>query len=359
MEIPPRVRSFLAGTFGTDVTVLPSAVYEEGSRVTIPTIVKPTGRDSDQEARYVLRSDRSDGATGSLSLRSERDLLEHLSTAGVDTPEPLGFLDRGAGDRRPWLVMEYVPGWTPTVSKRWVRETLYDSWLRRRDVAWSFVESLAAVHSLSPSEVPDLDASPLSEVRRSQLDYWRRELETADYYGTGVLAEALRWLETNVPNTEVETLIHGDYRAGNLRLAESEVTAVLDWEFARIGDPMYDLGFTSVRYYAGRGTAPVKEPDLASGIAERTWLYDTYDRLVRHEVRYDDILYWRIFCAFLLACTRLQAAYERETGPSSLTDLENRYESLGHLDELLNLLGTDLLKTASYSTGTTEAQPYR
>ena len=68
------------------------------------------------------------------------------------------------------------------------------------------------------------------------LERYRREPEP-------VLADALGWLERNRPEQERTTLVHGDYRSGNVVFGESDVNAVLDWEFSRIGDPAADLAW--------------------------------------------------------------------------------------------------------------------
>ena len=54
--------------------------------------------------------------------------------------------------------------------------------------------------------------------------------------------------------------MHGDYRVGNLLVAEdapARISAVLDWELSTIGDPLADLGYLRLdvrrRYGAGAG----------------------------------------------------------------------------------------------------------
>ncbi len=54
------------------------------------------------------------------------------------------------------------------------------------------------------------------------------------------------WLAANRPESGPATVVHGDFRLGNVMLAPAapaRVTAVLDWEMATIGDPLADLGY--------------------------------------------------------------------------------------------------------------------
>ena len=61
-----------------------------------------------------------------------------------------------------------------------------------------------------------------------------------------VIELALRWLPTTIPAARDVTLVHGDFRHGNLMVGPDGVRAVLDWELAHLGDPMEDLGWICV-----------------------------------------------------------------------------------------------------------------
>jgi len=43
-----------------------------------------------------------------------------------------------------------------------------------------------------------------------------------------------------------ETLVHGDFRHGNLMIGPDGLRGVLDWELAHRGDPLEDLGWICV-----------------------------------------------------------------------------------------------------------------
>ena len=67
-----------------------------------------------------------------------------------------------------------------------------------------------------------------------------------------------RWLLAHLPRDPRRTLVHNDFRNGNLIVSPRGVDAVLDWELAHVGDPMRDLGWiqtNSWRY--GRRELPV------------------------------------------------------------------------------------------------------
>ncbi|CAN5460386.1 phosphotransferase family protein [soil metagenome] len=54
------------------------------------------------------------------------------------------------------------------------------------------------------------------------------------------------WLGAHVPGESGAAIVHNDFRLGNLVLSAQrpgEVEAVLDWELATLGDPLFDLGY--------------------------------------------------------------------------------------------------------------------
>jgi aminoglycoside phosphotransferase (APT) family kinase protein len=54
------------------------------------------------------------------------------------------------------------------------------------------------------------------------------------------------WLAAHVPASPPATIVHGDYRLGNVMFAPAapaRLIAVFDWEMSTIGDPLADLGY--------------------------------------------------------------------------------------------------------------------
>lgn len=58
-------------------------------------------------------------------------------------------------------------------------------------------------------------------------------------------------LASTLPESFETTVVHGDYRLGNLMVTASppiELLAILDWEMATLGDPLADLGYLTITW---------------------------------------------------------------------------------------------------------------
>jgi len=109
---------------------------------------------------------------------------------------------------------------------------------------WTLLGKLART---TPGELGVDAFMPVPEhPAQRELDYWRGVIEQDALHPQPIAAAALRWLERNLPPPAKDlTLVHGDYRTGNfLYTPAGEITTVLDWEMAHIGDPLEDLAWS-------------------------------------------------------------------------------------------------------------------
>ncbi|GAF79367.1 unnamed protein product, partial [marine sediment metagenome] len=70
-----------------------------------------------------------------------------------------------------------------------------------------------------------------------------------------VLNRAVEWCRARVPRTEHLVVCHGDYKMDNVMHADGRVVAILDWERARIGDPVEELAYATLPYLLSTGAA--------------------------------------------------------------------------------------------------------
>ena len=170
-------------------------------------------------------------------LHAEAMLMRLAHGAGVPSPRVLHVLEPddalGTG-----FVMERVAG--ETIPRKILRDDAYAD--ARPKLARQIGRILAGIHALPPNHLPRLRTmTAAAEIEELQRD--------ARAFGNPrpVMEIALRWLRANDPGpSRVTTLVHGDFRHGNLIIGPDGVRAVLDWELAHLGDPMEDLGWVCV-----------------------------------------------------------------------------------------------------------------
>ena len=103
----------------------------------------------------------------------------------------------------------------------------------------------AAVHHLPPSRFSHLTAFPDS---RSHILKELESLPPALFREYPAALAARKWILTRLPANRPATVLHGDLLPQNIHCGESGEewkTAVIDWEFAEIGDPACDLAIVT------------------------------------------------------------------------------------------------------------------
>ena len=94
---------------------------------------------------------------------------------------------------------------------------------------------------------PDLWSLSRGEAARRYIAGWRDYYLTEAHTPSPALLAIYGWLLENVPNRSAPaSLVHGDVGFNNFLFDNGRLSAVLDWEFAHIGDPAEELGYIAV-----------------------------------------------------------------------------------------------------------------
>lgn len=137
---------------------------------------------------------------------------------------------------------------------------------------------------------------------------WTQQWERSKTAELPAVEELLRRLAAALPESPAATIVHGDYRLGNVALDRHDpgrVVAVFDWEMATLGDPLADLGYT-LAYWAepgdaeGRGgVGSLPRVTRHPGFLRRTELVEEYARRSGRDVRAVD--FYRVLALTKLA----------------------------------------------------------
>lgn len=179
---------------------------------------------------------------GAHDVLREAVLLRALENSPVPVARVLATARAGDVIDVDFYVMSYVPG--PVVTT--VTPPPLDRPETRRRVGWSLVDTLADLHRV------DWRAAGLGDFGRPEgfnARHLRRMaalIADADGNLPPHFAVAAAWLTEHAPPESGASIVHNDFRIGNVVLSADEpgvVAAVLDWELATIGDPLLDLGY--------------------------------------------------------------------------------------------------------------------
>ena len=220
---------------------------------------------TDGNARVVLRRPPPPPVPrGAHDMLREARLIDALRDTGVPVADVLATGKVGDVLDVPFYVMSHVQG--PVVTTE-TPESL-SSPEDRRKIGEALIDTLAALHQV------DWRAAGLSDIGKPE-GFNRRPLErmgklVADEAGNppAEFAAIDAWLSANVPTESGASIIHNDYRIGNVILAPDSpgrIAAVLDWELATVGDPLFDVGYFLASYpVEGEPLTPTAELGTAT-----------------------------------------------------------------------------------------------
>jgi aminoglycoside phosphotransferase (APT) family kinase protein len=264
------------------------------------------------------------GVTPRLTAEEDARVMMAAAACGAPAPKVRAVLEPADGLGRGYIT-DRVEG--ETLAPRILRDERFAA--ARAVLAAQCGEILAAIHRV--------DIAPLSFLKSqgaaAQLAAYRR---VVDHYGHRLPALELgfRWIAERLPARSRHTLVHGDFRLGNLIVGEKGLACVLDWEIAQTGDPMQDLGWICCRTWRFGGERPV------GGFGRREDLFAAYERASGHAVDPDHVRFWEAFgnLKWAVICLRKGLRWRDGTEPISLEQsaIGRRIEE--PLWDLLNLI---------------------
>ena len=198
----------------------------------------------------------------------------------------------------------------------------------REKLSPAFIGYLARIHQfdwsqadLSAFDVPKADSY---DAAHWSIDHWSRVWEEDSFAPHPVITLAQQWLRANMPKTREICVVHNDYRNGNFMFDEQsgKITAILDWELARLGDIHEDLAWV---LFPGFASTDANGEPLVCGLCSRDQFINEYQRLSGFKVDETLLHYYTIMNLYKLAvlgfASNIRAAADRQT----------------HLDVMMNL----------------------
>jgi aminoglycoside phosphotransferase (APT) family kinase protein len=241
----------------------------------------------------------------------EYRIIEALWPTDVPVPKPIAYCDdREVADAH-FYVMEKCDG------QALFGQSSTASWLdmaARHQAGNAMADALAALHAVDPAVVGLADLSRPDGYLARQLNTWysswQAQAANAQIDNPRV-HDVHDLLSSRIPADPIPRVVHGDCGPHNaLFLQSGDISALLDWEIATLGDPLADLAYT-INAWVGPGDEAVDLLNPATaipGFPRRGEVLKRYVALTRADV--SNLAYYRAFNYWKRACI-VQGVYAR------------------------------------------------
>lgn len=230
-----------------------------------------------ESGSYVLRK-KPPGELLPSAHAVDREFRVIKALADTDVPVPLthGLCEDDSVIGQMFYVMDYVPG------------RVIDNHdlpgcrpAERTAMFESMISVFGCLHAVDYEAVGlGTFGKPTAYIER-QVARWSGQYEASAVEACESMDSLIKWLPENNPDDDHASIVHGDFRPGNLIFDNDapQVVAVLDWELSTIGHPFADLGYFFLPYYFAADEFPggTRGRDLAElGIPEMGELLERY-----------------------------------------------------------------------------------
>jgi len=217
-----------------------------------------------------------------------------------------------------------------------------------KTIANAWLDTFTELHQL------DYDAIGLTNLGKPegyverQVTNWGKQYLKAATKDVPSAEKVMQWMQENQPKNYQHCLIHNDYKYDNVVFKDNswkEITAVLDWEMATLGDPLMDLG-TSLGYWTLASDHDfvkqgIPSPTIFEGNPMRSEIVASYAKKSGRDIH--NMVFYYAFGLFKIAVIAQQIYYRYSKGLTS----DPRFANLDKAAELCCNLALKSIKTNS------------
>lgn len=237
----------------------------------------------------------------------EHKIISALENSEVPVPKTWGLCTDSEVNGAPFYVMEHVEG--PVLHDSVVGEQV--AMTDRRKVGLHVIDILSKLHHTDPDAIGLGDLGRKEAYLTRQLNRWTKQWDASKTHEIPEMEESCRILTEQMPDQIGATIVHGDYRLGNMIVKDGSVRAILDWELCTLGDPLADVGYLLNNWVSpgeveqGPGD---QAPTAVGGYPERSEICEIYEKNTGRDL--SNINYYRAFSHWRLAAIG-QGVYKR------------------------------------------------
>jgi aminoglycoside phosphotransferase (APT) family kinase protein len=242
----------------------------------------------------------------------ESGILARLNAVYPLAPRPYFFCEDESIIGAPFYVMERKTG--VVLDDTFPDSVEHDEELCR-GISGILVDTLVELHAVDVGEAGLADLGKPDGFLRRQTEGWISRYEKAKTDEISEVEPLTDWLARDIPESPPPAVIHNDYKLNNLVLDPedlTEVRAVLDWEMATVGDPLFDLA-VSLSYWIEPGDsdelkAVMPTVTVTPGFMTRQELIDCYADQSGRDL---SEMHWYVVFGYFKLAGILQQIYAR------------------------------------------------
>ena len=289
------------------------------------------------ERKVLIRLDPEVGPFLHYDGAGEVRLMSSLARVGVPVP---AVLDAGGPERfgAPYMVIEWIEGEVhhPRRAADLDRDTRV---LFAREMANVLGQlhaiPLGAIDQNGHFGATDRAGQSNDGLHSGLFAQFDAVLDTLEILEAPVLDYVRIWLERHLRHSGgPPTLVHGDFRLANLVWQGPRIAAVLDWETARIGNPLFDVGWMCMSAHNGS--------DTIMGLVSRNEFVQMYREASGRSIDEGDVVLWQVAASWVRGCTEVRLAdlalRSQEPGSVEARDLSWQFGAHRTDAELLRLI---------------------
>lgn len=205
------------------------------------------------EQQYVLRTKPAPAAKllpSAHAIDREYRVMDALSKAGFPAARQYALCEDESVIGRAFYIMEFMQGrvlWDQSLPDMSTTERAahYDEMNR----------VIAQLHTIDYKAIGlETYGKPGTYFSR-QIDRWTRQYKASETESIPAMDQLMEWLPKNIPDGELTSIVHGDFRLDNLMFhaTEPRIVAVLDWELSTLGHPLADFSYHCMSWFITPG----------------------------------------------------------------------------------------------------------
>ena len=252
-----------------------------------------------QPTKMILR--RGSGIEGPLAIKTADEARIQKEVIKVGAPVPIILaVSKNEEELGDSYIMHFVEG--ESIARKILRDKEYKKALPI--LAYQCGEAIAKIHNVDINNFSFLPKKPAKDQLEDLYSTYQSFEQPSP-----VFEYAYLWLKEQDFGNFQESLVHGDFRLGNIIVNADGLQSIIDWELAHIGNPLQDLGWV-----CGNSWRFGNNDKVVGGFGELEDLLEGYNSISKLKVNKEMVKCWQVFGTFRWGVICLIQAYAHLNG---------------------------------------------